>query len=278
MARLFFLLSGESQTLPVAEVKAILEAEGYSYANPEVLDQTLRLEADPSCVRAVQVRAAFTRLCALELFTSDATETAVIEAAGTTDFEAVLKPSESFSVRVNRIKNYADEDINTMRLEGKLGKAILARAPKAKVNLKNPDKTFIGIVTDGKVVFGLKLTEIQTKTFSERRPRKKPFFHPSAMPSKLARCMVNLAHGKAEALLLDPFCGTGTSLIEATYIGCRASGHRRSETDDFGLQKETWRTSTLRLRAWCWLMLGNCRFLGLTAWLLIRRMDEAQAL
>ena len=36
--------------------------------------------------------------------------------------------------------------------------------------------------------------------------------------------MINLAHGKAEGLLLDPFCGTGTSLIEATYIGCRALG------------------------------------------------------
>jgi tRNA (guanine10-N2)-dimethyltransferase len=36
--------------------------------------------------------------------------------------------------------------------------------------------------------------------------------------------MVNLAHAKAEALVLDPFCGTGTSLIEATYIGCRVVG------------------------------------------------------
>lgn len=224
MAKLFFLLSGESQSLPAAEVKAILEAEGYSYANAQVLDQTLRLEAEPSCAQAVQVRAAFTRLCALELFTSDATETAVTDAAGSTEFKSVLKPGESFSVRVNRIKNYADQAINTMRLEAKLGKVILLRAPEAKVNLKNPDKTFIGIVTDEKVVFGLKLTEIQTKTFSERRPRKKPFFHPSAMPSKLARCMVNLAHGKAESLLLDPFCGTGTSLIEATYIGCKAVG------------------------------------------------------
>jgi tRNA (guanine10-N2)-dimethyltransferase len=44
------------------------------------------------------------------------------------------------------------------------------------------------------------------------------------MPSKLARCMVNLAHGKTEDLVLDPFCGTGTSLIEATYIGCKALG------------------------------------------------------
>ena len=224
MAKLFFLLSGESESLPAAEVKAILEAEGYDYLNPTVLDQTLRLEADAGCVKAVQVRAAFTRLCALEIFTSDATEPAATEAACKADFEAVLFSGESFSVRINRIKNYADEDINTMRLEGKLGKTILQRAPQAKVNLKCPDKTFIGIVTEGKLVFGLKLTEIQSRTFSERRPRKKPFFHPSAMPSKLARCMVNLAHGKAETLLLDPFCGTGTSLIEATYIGCRAVG------------------------------------------------------
>jgi len=224
VAKLFFLLSGESESLPASEVKAILETEGYSYLNPEVLDQTLRLEADPSCVQAVQVRAAFTRLCALELFTSDATENAITEAAGNADFKPVIKPGESFSVRINRIKNYADQAVNTMKLEGKLGKVITQHVPEAKVNLKSPDKTFIGIVTSEKLVFGLKLTEIQTKTFSERRPRKKPFFHPSAMPSKLARCMVNLAHGKTEDLVLDPFCGTGTSLIEATYIGCRALG------------------------------------------------------
>lgn len=224
MAKLFFLLSGESESLPAAEVKAILEAEGYRYGNVEVLDQTLRLESELSSVQAVHVRAAFTRLCALELFKSDATETEISKTASNTDFKAVLKTGESFSVRINRIKNYADQAINTMRLEGKLGKIILQRTQDAKVNLKNPDKTFIGIITNEKLVFGLKLTEIQTKTFSERRPRKKPFFHPSAMPSKLARCMVNLAHGKAEDLVLDPFCGTGTSLIEATYIGCRSLG------------------------------------------------------
>jgi len=224
LAKLFFLLSGESESLPAAEVQAILEAEGYLYANVEVLDQTLRLEAERSSVKTVQVRAAFTRLCALELFKSEATETDIAKAAGNTDFKYVLKPGESFSVRINRIKNYADQAINTMRLEGKLGKTILQRTENTKVNLKSPDKTFIGIVTDEKLVFGLKLTEIQTKTFSERRPRRKPFFHPSAMPSKLARCMVNLAHAKAADLVLDPFCGTGTSLIEATYIGSRALG------------------------------------------------------
>jgi tRNA (guanine10-N2)-dimethyltransferase len=222
--KLFFLLSGENESMPSAEVKAILEAEGYSYANVGEFDQILRLEAEVESVQNVQVRSAYTRVCALELFVANANHSDIAKAASKTDFKAVLKPGESFVVRINRIRNYADQALNTMELEGKLGKQILSLTDGTKVSLKNPDKTFIGIITDEKLVLGLKLTDITSKTFSERRPRKKPFFHPSAMPSKMARCMVNLAHGKAESLVLDPFCGTGTSLIEATFIGCRAVG------------------------------------------------------
>ncbi|HUK85007.1 MAG TPA: DNA methyltransferase [Candidatus Acidoferrum sp.] len=224
MPKLFFLLSGENASLPAAEVKAILEVEGYQYANAEELDQVLRLEAELDSVQPVQVRSAYTRVCALELFVSNANLADIVETASETDFKTVLKAGESFAVRINRIKNYADEALNTMVLEGKLGKQILNSTEGTKVSLKNPDKTFLGIITDEKLILGLKLTDITSKTFSERRPRKKPFFHPSAMPSKMARCMVNLAHGKEESLVLDPFCGTGTSLIEATYIGCRAVG------------------------------------------------------
>jgi len=58
----------------------------------------------------------------------------------------------------------------------------------------------------------------------ERRPRKRPFFHPSAMPPKLARCMVNLAEPRSDELVVDPFCGTASQLIEAGLIGCRVMG------------------------------------------------------
>jgi tRNA (guanine10-N2)-dimethyltransferase len=224
VAKLFFLLSGENQTLPIAEVKAILEAEGYLWTNAQEFDQVLLLESELGSVQSVQVRSAYTRVCALELFVSNANMTDIARAASQRDFKAILRPDESFAVRINRIKNYADQALNTMELEGKLGRQILKGTEGTKVSLKNPDKTFLGIITSEKLILGLKLTDITSKTFSERRPRKKPFFHPSAMPSKMARCMVNLAHAKAEALVLDPFCGTGTSLIEATYIGCRAIG------------------------------------------------------
>ena len=224
MPKLFFLLSGENETLPVAEVQAILEAEGYNYSNLEVLDQVLRIESELDSAKVVHIRSAYTRVCALELLIANANMSDILKCIQQADLNTVLKPGESFVVRINRIKNYADKELNTMTLEIKLGAQIQRQTQGTIVNLKNPDKTFIGIITCDKLILGLKLTDIMSKTFSERRPRKRPFFHPSAMPSKMARCMVNLAHAKADSFLLDPFCGTGTSLIEATFIGCRAIG------------------------------------------------------
>jgi tRNA (guanine10-N2)-dimethyltransferase len=223
VAKLFFLLSGENETLPAAELKAILEAESFAFEIKEKLDQIVRLESDQNCVKAVHRRSAYTRICALELFACEAQETAIMKMADSTNFKSVLSEGESFAVRIRRVREYAKE-VGTVALEGKLGKHILHNTLKTKVNLKTPSKTFFGVLTNDRLIFGVKLTEIEPKTFSERRPRKKPFFHPSAMPSKLARCMVNLARASTGELVLDPFCGTGSVMIEAAFIGCRVLG------------------------------------------------------
>jgi tRNA (guanine10-N2)-dimethyltransferase len=221
--RLFFLLSGEHETLPASEVKAILEAEGYDFKLLEKLDQVIRIEADENCVEAIKLRAAFTRLCALEIFTCEAKTNKILQAAQFTSPNQVLRDGQSFAVRVKRVRKYSSK-ADVMTLERKLGELILNEKTKAKVNLKNPDKTFVGILTSGKFVFGIKLAEILPKPFVERRPKKKPFFHPSAMHAKLARCMVNLATPRTGEFLLDPFCGTGSTLIEAALIGCHVLG------------------------------------------------------
>jgi tRNA (guanine10-N2)-dimethyltransferase len=223
VAKLFFLLSGEHETLPASEVKAILEAEGYEFKVLEKLDQTIRIEADPSCSEAIKRRAAFTRLCGLELFSCEAKTSRIVKAMRSISLNEVLEDEESFVVRVKRVKNCSSK-ADVMVLERKLGELVLDEKTKAKVNLKNPDKTFVGILTDGKFIFGMKLAEILPKPFVDRRPKKKPFFHPSAMHAKLARCMINLAKPKTGELLLDPFCGTGSTLIEGALIGCRVLG------------------------------------------------------
>ena len=223
MAKLFFLLSGEHETLPVAELKAILEVEGRAYEVLGKLDQAIRLETDANCVEIVKSRAAFTRSCGYELFICEAEKRVIEEATRSANYGDVLGEKESFAVRVKHVKNYTAE-IDGMALEVKLGEIIKNKNPRANVNLKRPDKTFIGILTENQFIFGLRLAEVKPKPFVERRPRKRPFFHPSAMQAKLARCMVNLAKPRAGDLLFDPFCGTGGMLVEAGLIGCRVVG------------------------------------------------------
>jgi tRNA (guanine10-N2)-dimethyltransferase len=223
VAKLFFLLSGEHETLPVSEVKAILMAENYPFNVSEKLDQVLRIEADLKCVKAVEARAALTRVCGLEQFTCQAEPSQIVKAVRFLNISELLERGESFAVRLKHVKSHAGI-VDGMTLERKLGELILNMADGAKVNLRNPDKTFIGVFTDEKFVFGLLLAQVSPKQFMERRPKKKPFFHPSAMAAKLARCMVNLSKPKPGDIFFDPFCGTGSLLVEAGLIGCRVLG------------------------------------------------------
>lgn len=223
MATLFFLLSGEHENLPFSELRAILEAEGFDYEVLEKLDQVVRLEVDPACVEAIIRRAALTRICALELTNCEADMVHIVKTAGSARLDGLLAKEASFAVRVRRIRNSATS-IDIMTIERTLGDLILSKVDDARVSLRKPDKTFFGILTGDRFVFGIKLGEISAKPFVERRPRKKPFFHPSAMQAKLARCMVNLSRPQIGDLVVDPFCGTGSMLIEASLIGCHVLG------------------------------------------------------
>jgi len=222
VAKLFFLVSGEHQTLPVSEVQAILEAEGIKYRILENLTQVLRLEADPNSVEAIKFRSALTRVCCREIFNCEANISEILANISSGSMEEFIE-GDSFAVRVRRVKGVTPELVR-VELERKLGEQILKTVKTSRVNLSNPQKTFFGVLTDKRFIFGLKTAEIVPKPFSERRPRRRPFFHPTAMPAKLARVMVNLAQPNKGDLVLDPFCGTGGMLVEAGLIGCRVLG------------------------------------------------------
>lgn len=223
MEKLFFLLSGEHPTLPFSELKAILKAEGHAYRILEEKIQALSLEANISCVNSLVSRAALTRTCSLELFRCEASLLEIAKKMQQTPFQNFIQKGESFLVRVRKIRATAPH-INSMWLEQKLGELILDKVKGTKVNLHFPEKIFFGLLTENRFFFGLKLAEISPTPFMNRKPRKRPFFHPSAMPPKLARCMVNLAQPRKGDLVFDPFCGTASILIEAGLIGCKVIG------------------------------------------------------
>lgn len=76
------------------------------------------------------------------------------------------------------------------------------------------------IVTDKSLVIGKTLAVQEFEEFSRRdfgRPKRD--MRSGVMPPKLARMMINLAQIDKKDALLDPFCGSGTVLQEALYLG-----------------------------------------------------------
>ncbi|MEM3078526.1 MAG: DNA methyltransferase, partial [Nitrososphaerales archaeon] len=109
------------------------------------------------------------------------------------------------------------------KMEAIIGSAVKERLPKAKVSLKNPQNIVIGIIFGEHLLLGF-TDYMEKRIWKSRRPRARPFFHPSALYPKFARGLVNLSHVKEGDLLLDPFCGTGSVLIEASIIGINTIG------------------------------------------------------
>lgn len=222
MAKLFFLVSGEHPTLPISELRAILETEDAKYKISERFTQVLRIESNPIYVEAIRFRSALTRVCCKEIFNCKANLQEILGYINSQVIEQYIG-NESFVVRIRRVKG-ATPELDRVNLEVELGEQILRSNKNSKVNLSKPQKKFFGIITDNRFLFGLVIAEIIPKPFYERRPRMRPFFHPTAMPAKMCRTMVNLSQPKNGDLLLDPFCGTGGMLVEAGLIGCRVIG------------------------------------------------------
>lgn len=98
----------------------------------------------------------------------------------------------------------------------------------AKVKLKDPEKIFSLIQFKRKKY----LTEriyTNDKEFLQRHPKKRPAFHPGACNPKFAKVLVNLSGVEKGQTLIDPFCGTGGILIEASLMGIKCTGYDINE-------------------------------------------------
>ncbi len=117
----------------------------------------------------------------------------------------ILKNAKTF---VCRIINLSSNQFNIPELENSMGDMI-SKFSHAKVNLKNPDITVYLIFTNTENFFGF------SKKMKENNRPKKVKKHPHELDWKLTRVMINLIGLKEGEIVCDPFCGTGTTLLEA---------------------------------------------------------------
>jgi tRNA (guanine10-N2)-dimethyltransferase len=126
----------------------------------------------------------------------------------------VLKNAKTF---VCRIINLSSNQFNIPELERAMGDMI-TKFSKAQVSLENPDITIYLLFTEHENFFGF------SKRFEiEKRPKKIKKY-PHELDWKLTRAMINLIGLKEGQTVCDPFCGTGTTLLEAESMGIHAIG------------------------------------------------------
>jgi tRNA (guanine10-N2)-dimethyltransferase len=217
------LLSGKYPTLPAAEVLAILEAEKYEYVEVSTNPKILTLKTDPECLHSINKRVGMCEAAGNLIFQCENNEEQIFNDIKRVNFSEHIDSKSTFSVRVSRLFG-SSKHINKTHLERELGRIIESSLPLMKVDLKHPDKQFIGISDIDHFFFGLKKISRNINSLKSRTPKHRPALHPSTIDPMLARCFINLARAKTDKILLDPFCGVGGILIEGGLIGCQVVG------------------------------------------------------
>ena len=188
------LLSGEPGSLPEAEARALFLAydPASRFTSPEPRVLLAESEADPFAVGA---RVAFARRVGIVL----------------------REPSDAAEL-VNGKRIRLREFALAPGLPSDAGE--LLRGVDATVDLGSPDFEFT-LVRGRRTYLVLTSPLAMRQRWSHRRPRQRPFFHPSAIFPKLSRALVNLSGFRAGEVFLDPFSGTGSLPIEAAEVGAR---------------------------------------------------------
>ncbi|MBN2229893.1 MAG: methyltransferase [Candidatus Thorarchaeota archaeon] len=138
-------------------------------------------------------------------------------------WENYLTAGDEFAVRTLCIEGATNSTRERDRIEWDLGASIKNRT-NARVNLKNPAKEILVILGPENILICESQNSKLRHLLRQREPGKKMFFHPSMMNSTLSRVMCNLAGVMPDDIVLDPFCGGGGILCEASYIGARPIG------------------------------------------------------
>ncbi|ABM80202.1 TRM11 family SAM-dependent methyltransferase [Hyperthermus butylicus] len=219
----YALLSGLHASLPLAELRGILEAEGYRYRIVEVFDQLAVFTCNCSSVERVPWRAGLIHEAGLVLAASEPKVDDIVDSLLATDLCSSLEPGDRVRVEFTRVRGYAKKALpdNTARL---IAEKITAAVRSCGVAMdpRNPTKTLHIIATQGAAVAGLRQAVQDRKLLDSHRPQKRPFFHPGSLDPRLARLFLNLSRAAPPGPYLDPFCGTGGFPLEAQTLGIPA--------------------------------------------------------
>ncbi len=93
-----------------------------------------------------------------------------------------------------------------------------------RVDLATPVTELHAIVDGERAWWGRLLHRFDRSGFDWREPRRRPFWRSISMDPRRSRALVNLTAIRPGERLLDPFCGTGSYLVEGALLGAHVMG------------------------------------------------------
>jgi tRNA (guanine10-N2)-dimethyltransferase len=198
----FFILSGEQPELAKDELVSV--SKSYDPKTTSTRESRLVIVRSGVPWEKIAKRATFVRTSGRLVSTLD----------DLLETKLHLSKPKTFACRVI---NLSSKKINKKQMESEAG-AVLKERWNSIVSLSNPSVTVYLIITNSKRYLGYAETMREPK-----RPRK-IIKYPTELDWKLARCMVNLSQLKEGKTICDPFCGTGTILLEAESMGIHSTG------------------------------------------------------
>jgi tRNA (guanine10-N2)-dimethyltransferase len=204
MPQSFFIVSGENVELAQDEVISISK----SYDSKTSFKTDTRLVITNSTIpwNKITSRATFVR-------TAGKIASTFSDLFSEADLSLMHKP-DTFACRAI---NLTSKKLDLSEIEKTTGAAI-KQTSKAKVSLSNPSLVVYLIFTDSQSYLGY-----TTRTTEPPRPNK-VIKSSSELHWKLSRAMVNLSGLNEKEILCDPFCGSGTILLEAESMGIHSIG------------------------------------------------------
>ena len=200
----FFVISGENEELARDEIVSI--SKSYDKNTTHEIDSRLVVTDSNVPWYKIAQRATFVRNAGkiVETFSDLFSELDL----------TLLHKSDTFACRT---VNLSSKKMDLSNIEKTVGSTI-KQASGARVSLLNPALTVYLIFTDTQNYLGY-----STKVTTQKRP-KKIIKSPFELDWKLSRAMVNLSGLNEKETLCDPFCGTGTILLEAESMGIKSIG------------------------------------------------------
>ena len=205
MPESFFVLSKDHQELAIDEIIAISKMYD-RFSKSKIISNLVIIQSKTNWEKITK-RASFVKTSGQILRKMSGLF------LGEDNFE-VLKNAKTFGCR---IINLSSNQFDIPKLESSMGDMI-SKFSHAKAQLENPDIIVYLIFTDEENFFGF------SKPIKDENRPTKTKNHPHELDWKLTRVMINLAGIKEGETLCDPFCGTGTTLLEAESMGIHGIG------------------------------------------------------